>query len=198
MTHATPPPWFLHFMVQIKARYPAWPALDGTADAYWMSLHDLSADQLLRALVEHSAHSTFAPSISELRALCRPINDLGLTAAEAWDEMRRNRKKYSPYDRNQNHLITWSSEAVRRAAEAVQWTDLSWTTEQIPTIRAQFERYYNGLVGKQTKIDNRNDAEQLVQGIRGMIGLSGPKELYGAPPSHFVDLVPDEEVGDDE
>ncbi len=190
-----PPDWFLEFMAQIALRYPSWAVKPGTAGAYWMSLHDLAAPDLLRALVEHANHSAYAPSTAELRALCRPMSEIGLTAAEAWDEMRQNRKKYSPYERNQNHLIRWSSEAVRRAAQSVEWTDLSWTPEQIPTIRAQFERYYNALVGKQTKIDNRNDAEQIVQGIRGAIGQSR-SELYGAPQSHFDHLLG--EGGDDE
>ena len=174
-----PPDWFLEFMSQVAERYPAWPAKAGTARAYWLSLHDIAPADLMRALVEHAAHSQFAPSIAELRTLARPISELGLTAPEAWDEMLRNRRKYSPYERNHNHLITWSSEAVRRAADAVGWTDPNWESEQLPTIRAQFERYYVAVRGKQERIDNRNEAEQIVIGMRGLIGKRGTAELYG-------------------
>jgi hypothetical protein len=178
-TAIQPPDWFLEFMAKIVELYPQWPIKDGTPGAYWLSMHDIAPEDLMRALVEHAAHSQFAPSIAELRTLARPIGELGLTAPEAWDEMRRNRRKYSPCERNQNHLITWSSEAVRRAADAVGWTDLNWPEAQIPTIRAQFERYFAAMRGKQDRIDNRNEAEQIVIGMRGLIGKRGTAELYG-------------------
>ena len=65
-----------------------------------------------------------------------------LTAAEAWAEMYRNRHSVS------GKPPTWTSDAVRKAAEVVNWRDPDWLSEQVPMIRAQFERYYSSLQGK--------------------------------------------------
>lgn len=90
-----------------------------------------------------------------------------LTAAEAWDEMYRNR--HGRYTRK----ITWSSEAVHRAARAVRWDDPDWLSEQIPTIRAQFERYYTALANKTELCDEVNTVRVMVDHSARM------KELYG-------------------
>jgi hypothetical protein len=115
---------------------------------------------------------------------------LRLTASEAWEEMRRNRKRYSPYaSHEQNARIRWSSEAVRRAAEAVIWTDMNWTSEQLPTIRAQFERYYNALRDKHEAIDAHHEIDALVDQVTRSLPMGQPlAALYGA---EYRDPIPD-------
>lgn len=184
-----PPAWFLGFFAEVCGLYPGWKPTEQTIAAYWRHLHDLTADDLARALVEHSSSSKYAPSVAELRMCAKPATSIALTAAEAWDQMRRNRKLYSPYaSQDQNARIQWSSEAVLRASEAVGWTDLTWTQEQLPTIRAQFERYYNAIKDKTSAIDAKSDAAQLVRTISGMVGLNGLKQLYG---SDYRDPTPE-------
>lgn len=177
-----PPDWFLGFMSEVCGLYPSWSCTETTIAAYWRHLHMISADALARALSEHVASSKFAPSVAELRAGSLAPCQLGKTAAEAWDEMRRNRKLYSPYaDHETNEArVKWSSVAVRRAAEAVCWTDLTWASEQLPTIRAQFERYYNALKGKRDLIERKIEAAETTQRIGGMLGLNDLVQLYGA------------------
>ena len=150
--------------------------------AVWrIALADVPPEALYVAAFRLIRESKYAPSIEAWRTLALAYIGGGvankITSGEAWDEMRKNRKKYSPYDRNQNHLITWTSEAVRRAAEAVQWTDLSWTNEQIPTIRAQFERYYNALVDKREEIDAARETVALLPGMDALLGKMDAKRL---------------------
>lgn len=192
-----PPEWFEGFMGEVCGLFPSWQCTPATIRAYWRHLHMLTADELAHALAEHAAQSKFAPSVAELKAAAVPADVVGLTAAEAWDEMRRNRKvgvllKYE--ERPEAHArlsasIRWSSEAVRRAAEAVDWTNGDWMTEQIPTIRAQFERYYNAIKGKTELLDRKSDADQLVRSIGSMGGLKGLAQLYGPD---YADPTPDE------
>lgn len=185
-----PPTWFLGFMAEVVGLFPSWKPTEATIAAYWRHLHMLSADELGRALSEHVGRSTFAPSVAELRSAARPPAALGKTAGEAWNELRKNRALYSPYASHETNesRVKWSSRAAQRAAEAVCWTDMSWTVEQIPTIRAQFERYYNALKDKSELIDRKMEAAEITQGISGMLGLKGLAQLYGA---EYRDPVPE-------
>ena len=154
--------------------------------AVWrVALADIPPEALYAAAFQLLRESSYAPSIASWRE--RALFHVGqgkghaVTPAEAWDEMRRNRKLYSPYNSHEkNGRIQWSSEVVRRAAEAVQWTDLSWTVEQLPTIRAQFERYVTQLAGKRDAIDAANETLELLPGVRQLLERSSAKALYGA------------------
>jgi hypothetical protein len=77
----------------------------------------------------------------------------------------------------QPYQPNWSIEAVRRAAEAVKWRDPDWTSEQIPTIRAQFERYYNALRAKQDSIDSANEAIALLPGVQRLLANTNANQI---------------------
>ncbi len=68
---------------------------------------------------------------------------------------------------------------MHRAAQAVNWTDAGWTTEQIPTIRAQFERYYNAIAEKQEVIDSVNDTLALLPSMQKLLSATDAKRLLG-------------------
>lgn len=193
MSHdaSAPPDWFMGFVAEVCGLYPSWKPTGATIAAYWRHLHDVPAELLARALAEHVAWSKFAPSVAELRACLVPPSKLAKTAAEAWTELRKNRSLYSQYATHvQNEeRCKWSSRAAQRAAEAVNWIDPEWKVEQIPTIRAQFERYYNAIKDKSELIERKCAAAELTQNIGGMVGLNGLAQLYGRD---YVDPIPDE------
>lgn len=161
--------------------------LSDSQEAMWQALlSDVPPEALCIAAAQLARESRFAPSIAEWRERALTASGKGaahaLSAADAWEVMRRNRRAYSPYASHEDNerRVRWPSEAVRRAAEAVCWTDMNWTSEQIPTIRAQFERYYNSIAGKQNAIDASNDAAALMPMVQALMGRTDAKQLYGA------------------
>lgn len=152
------PDWFQALIAELVAAQPGWPASLATIRTFWSALRNYDQDDLavaVRALVRTTRRW---PVPADIIALI-PESQARLTAADAWEEMRRNRRRYSPYaSHEQNARITWSSDLVKRAADAVGWTDMDWTAEQVPTIRAQFERYYNSLSTKKTELMATSDA----------------------------------------
>lgn len=148
---------------------------------------NLTADQMAgwdRLLADQSPEALLAGAAAYVRAAryptpmladwleharrCDPSRAQRLTAAEAWDETYRNR--HARYARR----VTWSSEAVHRAARAVRWDDPEWLSEQIPTIRAQFERYYNSIADKVERVDEATTAKQIADGGNRLLELYGP------------------------
>lgn len=144
-------------------------------------LADISDDALVTSAIMLAREDKWMPSPAEWRSRALAVDGRGsvarLTAAEAWDEMRRNRGRYSTTERNNNHLIKWSSDAVRYAAEAVQWTNMAWESDQIPTIRAQFERYYNAVSDKAATIERVSEATALLPMVQGLLNRTNVKRL---------------------
>jgi hypothetical protein len=165
------PEWFVAGIVgKLIAAYPSWPCHAGTVQVFWDALGELPRAELERATIAHIAQETAWPIAAKLRALAKMNHDDStLTASEAWEEMYRHRHAHT---RNPK----WSSPAVERAAEAVRWNDPDWLSEQIPTIRAQFERYYNALSGKEKRNEALLESENLYR-LSGM--KRGPDQLYG-------------------
>jgi hypothetical protein len=144
MTEQAMPQWFVtSIMGALTAAYPNWPCAPMTVRLFWAVLADCERNDLEAAVFAYVANETQWPTAAGLRRYAKPARSsaAALTASEAWDELYRNRH----YRRDQP---VWSSESVRRAAEAVRWTDRDWQSEQLPTIRAQFERYYTSLASK--------------------------------------------------
>jgi hypothetical protein len=135
-------------------------------------LADQSPESLLagaHALVRESKYPT--PTLGawlEHARRCDPARSERMTAAEAWDEMYRNRHG------RHTRKVVWSSEAVHRAARAVRWDDPDWLTEQLPTLRAQFERYYTALADKTERIDETRTVQQIALGGTNLQQLYGP------------------------
>lgn len=182
-----PPDWFVQFMRGVCAAHPAWPCTKDTVRVYWLHLHDVAPQALLGAFSLHESTSRFAPSISDLRTAAKAPQRLEVpTAAEAWDELWRNRgiALSCRYESRPEKLaqiqrrIRWTTEACRRAAQTVGWRD-NWDGENISTLRAQFERYYNAIKDKQERIDDVAEVRTLTDSIGGMIGRRGLAELYG-------------------
>lgn len=144
MSEQLVPAWFAsHIMGALTAAFPSWPCAPMTVRLFYAVLADCERADLERAVLAYIANETQWPTAAGLRRYAQPQQMLGaaLSPAEAWAETYRNR-----HSRRENPK--WSNESVRRAAEAVRWSDRDWQADQIPTIRAQFERYYSSLQGK--------------------------------------------------
>lgn len=168
----------LRILMDSRPRFELTP---NQAVTWKLLLSDVPPESLVVAAVLLAREDKWEPSPAEWRKRALEVAGRGatsrLTAAEAWDEMRRNRKRYSPTERNQNHKITWSSIAVLRAAEAVGWTDLTWELEDLPTIRAQFERYYNSLSEKAATIERTSEVLAELPGIKALLDRTNARRL---------------------
>lgn len=139
------PSWFAtHIMGALTAAFPSWACAPMTVRVFYAALADCERADLERAVIAYIANETAWPTAAGLRKYARPqpAGAAALSPSEAWQELYINR-----HHRRDNP--NWSSESVRRAAEAVQWSSRDWTTDQLPTIRAQFERYYTSITTKQ-------------------------------------------------
>jgi hypothetical protein len=159
---------------RLTSAYSSWPCHAGTVQVFWDALGDLPQEALERAAVAHVAQESAWPTAAALRRLAKPRElSGGLTASEAWEEMYRHRHAHT---RNP----AWSSPAVERAARAVNWNDPDWLTEQLPTIRAQFERYFNAIEARDAKEQRYVEADKLLAFACGSGGTDdGPRRLFG-------------------
>ena len=150
--------------------------LRSAAEAWAMVLDDLDFTLAQKALKAHSAHSTFAPSIAELRKEAVNILDPGvkITGDEAWDIVLSAVREYG-YGRKQ--------EAIEKMPEAVQpmarrWFDEIGMTENdsLGVTRGQFIKSW------EVHADRDQLEKQLPGGISEMIkGLLEKKRLNALP-----------------
>lgn len=135
----------------LAAGFPSFNITVEQMQAWDLILSDQTPEALLAGAIAYSRASKYpTPTVSgwlEHTRLADTSRGVRLTAAEAWDELYRNR--HGRYGRR----VSWSSDAVYRAAQAVKWDDPDWLVEQMPTIRAQFERYYTALADKTEDLD---------------------------------------------
>lgn len=162
------PEWFAGVMARLMAAYPSWPCSARTVQVFWDVLNDLPQRDLERAAIEHVAGETSWPIAARLRTLAKASDANVMTASQAWDEMYRNRHAHTPNPK-------WSCEAVELAAQAINWNEPSWLTEQIPTLRAQFERYYNAAAKRTERRIEHADALTLME--RSV--AKDAKQVYG-------------------
>lgn len=161
---------FLQGLAILAAAKPKWSITPEQA-AIWRVIvgTDVPDEVLLSAALQLSRESEFDPTPAAWRARALQLmNGPRLTAAEAWDELMRNRRAPRVWRRQDGvpRSLTaepkWSSEAVRRAAESVGWDSPDWKLDQIPTIRAQFRNAYEALADKRDEIDAAQDAQRAL------------------------------------
>jgi len=136
-----------------------------------------SPDELAAGAIHFARTSVFPPTLASWSSAAQVARMAHRhSAIEAWEEMYRNRhaRYLGP--------VKWSSEAVLRAACAVRWDDPMWETEQLPTIRAQFERYYNSIADKQERTDAVQVSKRIAEQIKANTAqLYGPGYMDDAP-----------------
>lgn len=157
----------------------AFPRWDLTPDAIrtWAAL--LSGDDpdaLHAAAIELARTSKFPPTIAEWREKAAAIQGTGkvlaTTSGEAWDEVLRNRalSQRQRYESRPERRLpySWSSEAVRIAAEAIGW-NRDWDDEVVSTTRAQFRDYLAALVSKGAAIDGAQHALEFAPQVEALL-----------------------------
>lgn len=166
------PDWFVvGVMAKLATAYPSWQCHAGTIQVFWDALCDIERRNLERACASHIAHETSWPVAARLRQLAQEHDTVAIpTPGEAWEEMYRHRHLHT---RNPK----WSHPAIERAAEAVRWNDPDWLASDIPTIRAQFERYYKA---SSEKIDREKKLVESDYMVAMTLGVAkDAKALYG-------------------
>lgn len=170
------PDWFVKGVIgHLSSAFPSWPCSENTIQTYWNVMSDMPGEQLCEAVIAYCRNETAWPTPAGVVRYAKLREESErMTASDAWEEMYRNRRV-----RHYPREVHWSSEAVRRAAEAVRWEDPEWLTEQIPTIRAQFERYYNAIEKKTRDFDLCSEASALLDAATSHMRLKaeGPTRL---------------------
>lgn len=156
--------------------FPKWDLSREAAMTWAALLSDIAEEHLHAAAVELSRESKYPPSIADWRERANGIAGRGLVsstaAAEGWDEVLRNRRiaaqqRYESRPEKRQPYV-WSSEAVRRAAEAVSWNG-DWENEQLGTTRAQFERYHRELCAKGAAIERAKESLEFAPQVEALL-----------------------------
>lgn len=149
---------YLKALLGVARRYPNWKFPPETAQAWASDLAELPIPAVQAACAALCRESEYPPTLAAIHKrasiLSRPGGPGAKTAGEAWVEVKRNRELASAqrYESRpeKSKPYTWSSEAVRRAAESVDWRG-DWEGESAGTIRAQFERHYAAFVAREAE-----------------------------------------------
>lgn len=147
--------------------------------AWDLLMSDQTPEALLAGAIEYARVARYpTPTIGEWlehARHCDPARPLRLTVAEAWDEMYQNRRA------RHRGPVTWSSDAVMRAAQAIGWDDPLWETDQLPTLRAQFRDFYTSLADKTERVDESHTVRRIAAGLPNLAQLYGPGYRDDAP-----------------
>lgn len=140
---------YLEILLNLARRYPSWEFTPASAAAWAEDLADITPEVVAAACRALSRESEMPPSLAGIRKRAEALTAPASTAlADAWGEVMRNRELHSRsrYESRPERMpvYRWSSPAVERAAEAIQWRS-DWEGEARGVIRAQFERYLAGL-----------------------------------------------------
>jgi len=157
----------------------------------WASLlSDIHDEALVHGAMKLGQDSEYPYTVAAWRkcALAFVDRDDPLGHDAAWDEMRRNRaiemslvyEQRADVIAHRRAKITWSSEASRRAADYVGWTDPNWNADDLNTLRAQHRGAYQSVVERQTRIDGANDVRAIERTVRD--ALEGKQHLLGGGP----------------
>jgi hypothetical protein len=138
-------------------------------DVWHEFMASMSAEEGVRAMKRHVVESPHFPTVADICRLVREERLGPQDAAEAWEEVRR---AFGRCGRDREP--TWSTPAIAGAVEAIGWRELCNTLdEDLPTVRAQFERYFKARLETQAK-QQRN---QIADGEQKRLGPKSVQEL---------------------
>jgi hypothetical protein len=135
-----------------------------TIAAWADMLEDIDADAAMAALRAFLAEDSRRPSIADIRkratAKGRPVD-----AGQAWDEVQR---AISRHGRTRSFRSEHPS--VQRAVDAIGWIAICDTNmDDVPTLRAQFERYLKGFAETMAYQSNVGQLEEHRQERLGQV-----------------------------
>jgi hypothetical protein len=144
-------------------------------------LEDLPASEAMRALRAYLAEGPpHPPCISDIRRRVAEARVDAIDAGAAWGEVQRAIRNYG-----YNRSPPWSHPAVAHAVDALGWRTICHTLEtDLPTLRAQFERYLKGYLDGQRREANSGALEAHVERrgqlagadlVAGLLGKGGAK-----------------------
>jgi len=122
--------------------YPSPEAARSQADSWAEFLSDITPDEGVKAIRQHISESPHFPQIADIRRRVAESRVDPVDIGAAWGEVRRAISRCG-----HNRLPEWSNPAVAHAVEALGWRDICMTLEDdLPTLRAQFERYFKAYL----------------------------------------------------
>lgn len=138
-------------MLAIAGRMYGKPINTALVEAWHEFLGGVSAQEGINAMRAHITDSPHFPTVADI---CKRVAEERLGPADAgaaWEEVRRAFGRCG-----RDHEPIWSTRAIAGAVEAIGWRELCNTLdEDLPTVRAQFERYFKArlqLQDKETKL----------------------------------------------
>jgi len=178
-----------HFHASLRVlldAHPRWDLTPSQAETWAALLSDVPPADLHAAALDLARTSKFPPTIAEWReralAMSGEGKALATQAAEGWDEVLRNRELSSRqrYESRPEHRkpYSWSSDAVRLAAEAIGW-NRDWDEESAGTTRAQFERYLRGLQDKGAAIEGAKSALEFAPQVEALMSRPMLRRVEG-------------------
>lgn len=119
-------------------------------------MRDITAAEGVEAMRAHVAESRFFPTVADIRQAVAERRVGAVDIGRAWEEVRR---AISRYGRNKSPVF--SHAAIENAVNTLGWIELCNSMEEdMPTIRAQFERYYKAGLETQSKQENVGRLEE--------------------------------------
>lgn len=123
-------------------------------------MRDITAAEGVEAMRTHVAESRFFPTVADIRQAVAQKRVGAVDIARAWAEVRR---AISFYGRNKSPVF--SHPAIESAVNALGWVELCNSLEEdMPTIRAQFERYHKAALETESRRENVGRLEGARQG----------------------------------
>ena len=125
-----------------------WQTTPETIELYHAMLQDIPSEIALRAVQDWVLTSEKFPTIAGIRRKCAEVTGaLSPTASEAWAEVHEIAERYGIYNENRP---AWSHDLIRQTVKALGYYHIC-QTDNISTVRAQFNKMYNEL---REKADN--------------------------------------------
>lgn len=135
---------------------------------------DCTPDEGARAIREHITESSFFPTIADLRKRISSRRVGPVDIGGAWGEVRRTISSVGRYG-----CPSFSHQAISDAVEALGWITICHTDEDdLPTLRAQFERYYKAALEGQGRAQNYGALEAHDYARTGAMGSGDALKGY--------------------
>lgn len=166
-------------MLAIASRMYGQPVDADLVEGWSEFMGDVSPEEGTHALREHITESSKFPTVADIRKRVASVRVSALDVGEAWGEVNRALQRVGFYG-----SPTWSHPAIASAVEALGWKTICHTdNDDVPTLRAQFERYYKAaLEGRQRAAnagalsaysDERRGVMSSASLVAGLLGNGG-------------------------
>lgn len=139
------------FVATIADAYPERFRVTPSLTRLWaLMLADLEPQDAMRALQAHLAESPHVPTIADIRRRVAECRVSPIDVGGAWGEVQRAVASVGSY-----RTPTFDNPAVAYAVECLGWKAICHTLQDdLPTLRAQFERYLRGYQDGQRRAAN--------------------------------------------